>query len=42
MGGETKESPTSRDDIVIKNTPEVLPEYKFIYKDTEYDCTQYA
>lgn len=43
MGGESKSNkPTEDAEIIMSCTPEVLDEYKFIYKDTEYDCTEYA
>ncbi|KAL4508259.1 hypothetical protein ABPG72_003563 [Tetrahymena utriculariae] len=32
----------TQEEIVLENKPELLNEYKFIYKDTEYDCTEYA
>lgn len=32
----------TEDDVILQNKPEVLPSYKFIYKDTEYDCSEYA
>jgi len=43
MGGDSKSNKQTEDaEIIMSCTPEVLDEYKFIYKDTEYDCTEYA
>lgn len=40
--GLSGKSETSDEVIVRADQPAMLSEYKFIYKDTEYDCTDYA